>query len=981
MKKLIFTILIFLIGMLQVQSQNEFKNSEEHKVFKQNLMDEVKGNFTNYINPNTSFKQKKIKSVITDYGNAPDWNWASQFGGSGPDYGRDVITDATGNIYLAGAFSGEISIADITYTSIGIRDAIVAKFDDTGNLVWIKQLSASVNEEIDAYGICLDDSENIYVTGYYTGSVTLGTNTLPNVAQQNLFFTKLNFSGEVMMAKNHGNAEDTEIGFKIDTDDNGNIYILGSTNGSISYSNSSIILKYDSNGSFLMDYVSEENFIDFAVFGSSIYFTGTILGEGYIGGFYLVPISFNDAFIAKSDLEINFEWVSMAGHNSDYGRSYASSLFINQNEEVFIVGCFEEDFVLGDFDIEGYNGFITKCTSAGDFLWLNKFTDEFYSSYHQEYSKICGNNNYAYVNYKETLIKFGASDGYRMETEDLDYEVESLDFDYTNNKINITGSIEQLVYISKFNNLLNEEWLVQFEGNSAFAWVLSMRTDDSGNIFTYGYASNELQYFGQPVEKGLFISKQNGKGDIIWLNHFPDAIEYCQYGSYMAIDNLNQSVFITGTIDNPLIIPGITTLVPDENGSVFIIKYDFDGNYQWSLLENFCGDNLCLTPDHSGNIILCGVFWGTINIGNTILTSAGGDDIFISKYNYNGEFQWAIRAGGDGMPDYSGLVSTDAASNIYLTGEFTSENVTVDNYPITLEEGDGNIIFAKLTPDGIVQWVTSKAGSTIPNGDWDCWPTGIKTDAQGYTYIKGWHGDSTYFDNFMLRSPYYYYSYFIAKFDPNGNTIWANSIHEHNYGFDYNQMDIDSEGSVYIGAQIRDTIHFGDDFDYVNVGECDLFVAKYTTIGELDWVKIMESSAGTNWISSVSVFDTTNVFIGGYFNNYISFGNNEKYSNSSHGFIAMIGEDISGFEDVYNRLDNRIYIYPNPFSTKTTIKFTNPNHSNYKLSVFNISGNKVFEMDNIKSDKIVFEKGNLPKGIYLIELKGEKVFWGKMIIK
>ena len=194
-----------------------------------------------------------------------------------------------------------------------------------------------------------------------------------------------------------------------------------------------------------------------------------------------------------------------------------------------------------------------------------------------------------------------------------------------------------------------------------------------------------------------------------------------------------------------------------------------------------------------------------------------------------------------------------------------------------MEEGDGNIIFAKLYPDGTVEWVTSKAGSsTIPNGDWRCWPTGIKTDAQGYTYIKGWHGDSTYFDNIMLRSPYNNFSYFIAKFDPNGNTIWANSITEHQNGLDYNQMDIDIEGSVYLGAQARDTIHFGDDFEYINVGEYDLFIAKYQTTGELDWVKIMETTTGYNWLSSVSVFDTTNVFIGGHFYNYISY-NSRKF--------------------------------------------------------------------------------------------------------
>ncbi len=73
--------------------------------------------------------------------------------------------------------------------------------------------------------------------------------------------------------------------------------------------------------------------------------------------------------------------------------------------------------------------------------------------------------------------------------------------------------------------------------------------------------------------------------------------------------------------------------------------------------------------------------------------------------------------------------------------------------------------------------------------------------------------------------------------------------------------------------------------------------------------------------------------------------------------------------------------YPNPFSNNTTLEFSNPNHSNYKLSVFNISGHKVFEKDDITTDKIEFEKGNLKPGVYFVELKGEKVFRGKIIIE
>jgi len=74
-------------------------------------------------------------------------------------------------------------------------------------------------------------------------------------------------------------------------------------------------------------------------------------------------------------------------------------------------------------------------------------------------------------------------------------------------------------------------------------------------------------------------------------------------------------------------------------------------------------------------------------------------------------------------------------------------------------------------------------------------------------------------------------------------------------------------------------------------------------------------------------------------------------------------------------------VSPNPFDTQATIKFPNPSHSNYNLSIFNISGSKVFEMGYITSDKIEFERGNLPEGVYIVELKGEKVFRGKMVVK
>jgi len=982
MKNLLISIIyLFLItGIVPAQSQNTLKSQEDYIEFKKKLMNYENFSVTTKNVPNNTFHPHSLKSSFDDFGDPPEWNWVSQFGGSGADYGKDIFSDDDDNIYITGSFSGEISIGSNSYTSIGRWDAFVAKFQSTGNFIWLKQFSASPEENIESNSINLDNSGNIYFTGYYTGSVSIGSFNLPNNAGYNLFFTKLSPDGNVLLAKNHGTSEDTEIGLKIDTDNDGNIYILGSADGSTGWKYPSIILKYNQGGNLLWSYENDENFYDMVVFGSNLYFAGTILYDGYIGDFYLDPVHYNDVFLAKSDLNLNFEWVSMAGHSSNYDDSFSTGLYINQSEEIFITGSFLNDIILGEIELQGCNGFIAKCSASGEFIWASHISDYIYDDYIP--IDISGGNNIAYVCYSNVITAFITTNGNIVNTNNLDYEPVSIDYNFSDNKINIIGDVDQIICTNQLNETLQTQWFFQFGGNSAFGWVIGMGTDQYGKLYTYGYASNEFQYFGQTFEKGLFLAKQDGAGNIIWLRHFPEAYESCGYGSYLVTDTINQYVYITGTFDEPFVIPGITTLTPDEYISIFIVKYDFNGNYQWSIQEDFYGDYLCLAPDYSGNILISGTFWGSINIGNTILNSAGADDVFISKYNSSGNFLWAKRAGGEER-EYSGFISTDPDNNIYFAGEFLSKDVTVDNYSITLEQGDGNILFAKLDTDGNVLWVTSKAGSPIYGGDWHCFPTGIQTDNQGYSYIKGWHGDSTYFDNIMLRSPYGLgFSYFIAKFDTDGNTIWANSITEHKYGFDYNQFDLDYIGNVYLGAQIRDTIHFGNDFTYINVGNNDLFVTKYTTDGILDWVKIMESSTGYCWLSSVAVYNTNCVFAGGHFINYIRFGETELYSNNTHGFITLISEETGITVYERNDKDFSFKIYPNPTCGNFKILFENLENENAEMVITDISGKIIYSRSLNQIPKALdVDIPVISNGTYFIKIQSGNISKVEKLVK
>jgi hypothetical protein len=76
-----------------------------------------------------------------------------------------------------------------------------------------------------------------------------------------------------------------------------------------------------------------------------------------------------------------------------------------------------------------------------------------------------------------------------------------------------------------------------------------------------------------------------------------------------------------------------------------------------------------------------------------------------------------------------------------------------------------------------------------------------------------------------------------------------------------------------------------------------------------------------------------------------------------------------------------VLVYPNPFSDKTTIFIDGQNQRDYTLSIFDLSGKEVHHVNHIQSSSFVMERGSLPNGVYLIELKGEKVYRGKMVIK
>jgi hypothetical protein len=130
---------------------------------------------------------------------------------------------------------------------------------------------------------------------------------------------------------------------------------------------------------------------------------------------------------------------------------------------------------------------------------------------------------------------------------------------------------------------------------------------------------------------------------------------------------------------------------------IFVVKLGPDGSYLWSgnfgdVDEQF---GSAVAADASGNIVVTGHFAGAIDCGGGALTSAGGYDIFVAKFGPDGDY---LRSGrfGDGGEQESHDVAVDASGNIILTGLFY-DTVDFGGSTLT-SQGEYDIYVVKFGP-------------------------------------------------------------------------------------------------------------------------------------------------------------------------------------------------------------------------------------------------------------------------------------------
>ncbi len=180
-------------------------------------------------------------------------------------------------------------------------------------------------------------------------------------------------------------------------------------------------------------------------------------------------------------------------------------------------------------------------------------------------------------------------------------------------------------------------------------------------------------------------------------------------------------------------------------------KLDASGNFVWAKQMGVTGSSggTSITIDGLGNVYTLGGFGGTVDFdpgASTFnLTSAGSNDIFVSKLDISGNFVWAKKMGGNNF-DWGTSMVIDGSSNIYTTGKFVGTadfDPGAGIYNLTSSSGNADIFVSKLDASGNFIWARQMAGAGISNSI----GTSIALDGSSNIYTTGYFEATIDFDS------------------------------------------------------------------------------------------------------------------------------------------------------------------------------------------------------------------------------------------
>ena len=303
--------------------------------------------------------------------------------GSGPIDGKN------GRVCVIGTIAGTLILGNDTLNSNGANDVLMAMFDTAGNYLWARSFG-NANDEY-AQDIAMDQSGNVYISGYFSGVVDFDPG--PGVTEitttlQSLYFAKYNSEGDFIWVKHLTPSNDfSSYPWNIAIDESGSIFISGYFSGSLDFdpgpgtqtivsfgSFDAFFAKYDLNGNWVWSKriggIAAESYPSILLLNGTIVLAGSFSGTADFDPTSavsnLTSVGSSDLFLARYDALGNLLWAKRLG-------SAGSESFPFISKDVSGGICLAANFS-GTLDIDPDAGTINLISTGSNDIFIAKYS-------------------------------------------------------------------------------------------------------------------------------------------------------------------------------------------------------------------------------------------------------------------------------------------------------------------------------------------------------------------------------------------------------------------------------------------------------------------------------------------------------------------------------------------------------------------------------------------------------------------------------
>jgi hypothetical protein len=953
------------------------------------------------------------------YGNATAWNGNSD--------ALDISVSSDGSIYLLGTLSKNAIWGEDTLTDRDFLPFITKVNPDTGQIYWTKRLPINNNSNKPYMQLMQDETNNLYLIGYTNSIVNYdGIDINPGnfllkcnpegtglssgaldfrpigahygsgkiiVAGYDQYLnmivsryssgTALEYSSDIRGNSGTGSISGTEA------DSAANLYSYGSLSGSgeifgTPYYNfkGCFLSKQNSHGEPIWIKLIEGGSAGTHILGNSfvlnrgyncLYLLGSVIDTLETDAGVLLK-SDADQFLAKYNINGTCEWVKPLKKFSILSAAITS----DKSGNVILTGGNMGNVTIAGTSYTGddmKNGYMAKFDKDGNLKWSFQI-----SSTNVIYNGVASTD-------KNNMIYFTG-----------EFLPGTINFNGT--IINTEGISEGDVLFAKLDANGNPNWVKTFGRSANYrenTWPITMVTAPNGYSYMYGWHGDSVYFDDHLLTKpyndpkkfmyNFFVTQIDPSGNIVWIKSIFEEHYDFNYNE-MELDELG-NCYIMAKFNDTIMFEDDYTVPNKSSADLFIAKYSPDGNIHWvKTIEGSSGTNWIqgLAVYDSLSLFTGGNFSTQLFFDPVTLktTNQNGFIALLSQDRLNcmeisgTSSDYVCPEKNDGYINIAVTGGTPPLTYSWSNGESTEniEGLESGRYDVSVIDDRFCIVRKSFVLDSVIPYQGAELCMVTVNNS--------------NKIVLVWEKDyGKYIQSYRLFREKTKNNYLqIAEVPFENLSVYADPTstpYEMSHFYKIKAVDVcgdSSEFSPYhksihlwtaVGVSGEVTLTW-DEYEGFFYGEYRIY--RGTSLDALQEIRTISSSS-QSWtdpdppagqvyyrvqvVKPEPCFPTANKA--------------EEYGST----VSNYDEETIGM--IVPPPGQQVTIFPNPFKERTRIRFPNPGNTSWQLIITDLSGKVVRTENNITSGEFELDRGNLVPGTYIIELGGDRVFRGKLVVQ